>query len=201
MYEFIYFFRVVYIQPGRMMNFVQRYDWSFALTAPKLSKTVQDGIKTMHNFTIKVIEERRAALEQSIANGNEIKMTDDDFDVGRKQKMALLDILLQSSIDGKPLSNADIQEEVDTFMFEGDDTTTSAVSHALYYIARKPEVQRKLYEEIVSVMGNDKDAPITMKDLNDLKYMECVAKEIMRLHPPVPSIGRKTNQDINLSKF
>lgn len=33
------------------------------------------------------------------------------------KKMALLDILLKSSVDGQPLSNEDIREEVDTFMF------------------------------------------------------------------------------------
>lgn len=37
---------------------------------------------------------------------------------GIRGKMALLDVLLMSSIDGVPLSDDDIQEEVDTFMFE-----------------------------------------------------------------------------------
>lgn len=38
---------------------------------------------------------------------------------GNTTKKALLDILLQSiTVDGKSLSNEDIREEVDTFMFE-----------------------------------------------------------------------------------
>jgi len=75
--------------------------------------------------------------------------------------MALLDILLQSTINDKPLTDADIREEVDTFMFEGDDTTSSGVSHALYAIARHPKVQERIYEELQQVLGEDPHAPVT----------------------------------------
>ena len=70
----------------------------------------------MNKFTTKIIKHRRALVQKG--KKEELKNLDDD-DVGLKKKMCLLDVLLQSSVDGKPLSNQDIQEEVDTFTFAG----------------------------------------------------------------------------------
>lgn len=121
------------------------------------------------------------------------------MDIGSKKRMALLDVLLQSTVAGSALSNKDIREEVDTFMFEGHDTTTSGISHTLYLISRHPEVQNKLFQEIREVIGDDRTKPITMRELQDLKYLECVIKEGLRLYPPVPMIGRFVSEDVVLS--
>lgn len=120
--------------------------------------------------------------------------------LGSKQRMALLDVLLQSTINGAALSNEDIREEVDTFMFEGHDTTTSGISFALYLISRHPAVQTKLVQEITQVLGTDKTKPVSYRELQDLKYLECVIKETLRLYPSVPAIGREIREDIVLGK-
>ncbi|XP_017108459.2 probable cytochrome P450 4d20 [Drosophila bipectinata] len=191
---------VVYIQPNRMLKFSQRFDWLFPLAAPLLYRKLLDDIRVMHHFTDKVIRERRSTVERAIADGSYRPLSLGDAEIGRKSQMALLDILLQVSINGESLTDADIREEVDTFMFEGDDTTSSGVSHALYAIARHPEVQQRIYEELLDVLGPDPESPVTQALLQNLKYLDCVIKETMRLYPAVPAIGRHTQREIKVGE-
>nr|WCB70622.1 cytochrome P450 4d46 [Phortica okadai] len=177
-----------------------RFDWLFRLVAPTQYKYLLTNIELMKKFTNNVIQQRRTAL-QEILETKESKDCDVDMGLGEKKRQALLDVLLQSNIDGKPLSNEDIREEVETFMFEGHDTTTSGISFALYLISRHPAVQRELYAEIVDVLGTDAQQPASLNQLQNLKYMECVIKESLRLFPPVPIIGRYFKEDSELSEY
>lgn len=68
-----------------------------------------NALEILHGFTDRVIQERRQKL---------IVQSRDPVDEESTEAKTFLDILLQGNIDGKPLSNLDIREEVDTFMFE-----------------------------------------------------------------------------------
>ncbi|EDV97037.1 cytochrome P450 4d8 [Drosophila grimshawi] len=140
-----------------------------------------------------VIEQRRQALQEELDKDEDQDQVDNE--VGSKRRMALLDVLLQAKVDGRPLSNDEIREEVDTFMFEGHDTTTSAISFCLWCISRHPDVQDKMQAEILQVLGTDRSRTITTRDLSELKYTECVMKESLRQFPPVPLLGRKLHSD------
>jgi cytochrome P450 family 4 subfamily V len=64
-----------------------------------------------------------------------------------------MDILLKTKHENPDISFEDIQEEVDTFMFEGHDTTAAAASWACHLIGSHPDIQKKLHIEIDRVMG------------------------------------------------
>lgn len=75
------------------------------------------ALKTLHDFTDSVIASRRNELESLRKHSVNSKLTEDE-DVGSKKRTAFLDLLLESTVEGLPLKNEDIREEVDTFMFE-----------------------------------------------------------------------------------
>ncbi|XP_017491600.1 PREDICTED: probable cytochrome P450 4d14 isoform X1 [Rhagoletis zephyria] len=187
------------ITAERFMSSLQRFDFWLRLTAPSCFKQLQTSIELMHDFTGSVIEQRRAQLEQT-RRSPQTQPIDEQNDVGAKNRTAFLDMLLLAEISGRPLTNADIREEVDTFMFEGHDTTTSGISFTCYLLSRHPAVQQKVFEELRAVIGDDKRQAVSLRDLQELKYLECVIKESMRLYPPVPIIGRYTEEDVYLGE-
>lgn len=99
----------------RTYDFIQRYDALFRFTSTYRQQN--QLIRALHDFSDKVIVARRKKLL------NENKSPEDDVE-GRK-KLALLDLLLQATVEGKPLTNDDIREEIDTFMFEVGKTTAA----------------------------------------------------------------------------
>nr|WCC58127.1 cytochrome P450 [Pharsalia antennata] len=151
----------------------------------------QKIVKELHSVTNSVIDSRKKELASNRAQYN-----DEADDIGQKKKMAFLDILLRSTIDGEPLSREDIREEVDTFMFAGHDTVTSAASFSLYLLAMHPDVQKRAVEEQKRIFENDINRKSTYYDLQEMKYLEMIIKESLRLYPPAPVFARETTQEV-----
>ncbi|PVD36823.1 hypothetical protein C0Q70_03813 [Pomacea canaliculata] len=113
----------------------------------------------------------------------------------KKRYPDFLDILLTAKDEaGQGLTPREIRDEVDTFMFEGHDTTASAISWILYSLAQHPEHQQKVQAEVDAILMERDSDDIEWDDLPKLEYLSRVIKEGMRLHCPVPFIQRKLTQ-------
>lgn len=182
----------------RVTSFLLRTNFFYRFSS--MRREINRCLHTMHSFSDGLIRQRRRELlEQSQQPPAGAQQPDSDGEVKRLQNF--VDILLHVQVDGRQLTDREIREEVDTFMFEGHDTTTAAITFALYNIAKFPDVQRKCMDEIYATIGDDCTRPLTGQMLNSLPYMDLVIKETLRMYPPVPSVGRRIQKEVTISTY
>ncbi|XP_064098017.1 cytochrome P450 4c3-like isoform X1 [Macrobrachium nipponense] len=164
------------------------------------AKEFNSCLKVLHDLSYSCIKERGDAYRERKNKSEEEEKREDDALLGKKQRLAFLDLLLEASEKDPTITDEDIREEVDTFMFEGHDTTAAAINWSLYLLGCHPDIQARVYEEIDSIFGGD-DRPITMNDLRDLKYTENCIKEALRIFPSVPFIGRELREEAVIDNY
>ncbi|TKR87434.1 hypothetical protein L596_011832 [Steinernema carpocapsae] len=149
--------------------------------------TFDAALEMTTNFTRKIISER----QENFVKIDTSKPDAEEFT--GKRKLAFLDLLLNMQSETK-LTDEDIREEVDTFMFEGHDTTSSGIGFTIWLLAQNPECQAKVHAEVDAVFG-DSDRLPTHEDLKKLSYLEQCIKEALRLLPSVPFFARILTED------
>ena len=178
----------------RYLNPLYHVDWLYWLTPH--GREMNSLCKCVHAHAERIIAERKRTLGLDIEH-RELDSNALLEKVSKSRKLDFLDILLTAvDDDGVGLSDLEIRDEVDTFMFEGHDTTTSGMCWTLYCLARYPEHQQKVREEVMDVLSGREH--LTYDDLKELKYTQCCIKEAMRLYSPVDSFFRETDEDMEL---
>jgi cytochrome P450 len=97
---------------------------------------------------------------------------------------------------GEPMSDKQLIDNLLTFLAAGHETTAKALTWTLYLLARAPEWQRRVREEVERVAGS---GPIEARHIEALKVTQRVLKESMRLYPPAPMLSRMAAETVDLS--
>ena len=93
---------------------------------------------------------------------------------------------------GEPISDDRIVDNLATFLLAGHETTAKALTWTLYLLARAPDWQDRIRQEVQSALGSNRIGPDTV---GKLPITSRVLKESMRLYPPVPVMTRVNSGD------
>ena len=95
-------------------------------------------------------------------------------------------------------SDRDLRDQVVTVFLAGYETMAIALTWTWYLLSQHPEVERRMHEEIDTVLNGRLP---TYEDVPQLKYCEMVLAESMRLYPPAWAMGRQALEAFQLGPY
>jgi len=112
----------------------------------------------------------------------------------------LLSMLLAARDDdtGEGMTDEQLRVEVTTFLLAGQETTSLALTWIWYLLSQHPQAQRRLEEEVDSVLEG---RPPEFSDLASLPYTRMVIDEALRLYPPAWGFSRQAVGDDELGGY
>lgn len=113
------------------------------------------------------------------------------------QSNDIFQFLLQ--IQDKSNSECDLilRAHVFSLFVDGTETSSTALSYALYELARNPHCQDRLYNEIGEKLDKLSAGEI---GVGEMTYLEAVILEAMRIHPPLMVMQKLCTKKYELPK-
>ncbi|GAB4822567.1 hypothetical protein N2152v2_009613 [Parachlorella kessleri] len=114
---------------------------------------------------------------------------------------------------GSPLTDVEICSQLSVFLLAGYETTSLALGYALYELAKQPDLQAHVSDEVAALRlstaggkagGEGNDPALPYEQLEKLPLTEAVLSEAMRMYPPVSSLfalAREANQPTSIGGF
>ena len=112
----------------------------------------------------------------------------------------LLNMLLETRYEdtGESMSVEQLIDEIKVLFIAGHETTANALTFTLHLLGRNPEVQQKIFEEIIKIESHTDNV---IEQLQKMTYTNAVLNESMRLYPPAWITDRQNLEDDSLAHF
>ncbi|KAI0249650.1 cytochrome P450 [Lactifluus subvellereus] len=110
----------------------------------------------------------------------------------------MMSALLRTNASADPknrLTHDEIIDQLSALLLAGHDTTANTLTWFFWEMARHPESQERVREEIAAVYERTNKAELSVADLDSMPYTEAALKESMRLNPIVWMLGRVASRD------
>ena len=171
---------VASLQELALRAFSLPYIWPFAARPERIPiRRYREAVRDLNEIVYELIQSRRE-------------------DSGSHTDILSILIKARDESSGARLSDAEIRDELMTFVLAGHETTANALTWTLYLLGRHEEQRRHLEDELSGVLGGRDPSS---EDLLKLPYTQAVVEESMRLYPPAWSIDREAIEEDEIGGY
>ncbi|XP_055823721.1 taxadiene 5-alpha hydroxylase [Solanum dulcamara] len=183
----------IMVKPGLLETFEGVLEGAFSppfkFPGSKFSRAISARMK-IQKILVEVVREKK----------KEIEFGRDENEQGKSDE-ALLSRLVKAMIRGE-VSEDEVVDNVVLLVFAAHDTTSFAIAMTFRMLAHHPTCYSLLLQEHANIMSNKgPDEILSLEDTKKMRYTWQVARESMRLFPPIFGSFRKAIADIEFDGF
>ncbi|KAJ3651615.1 hypothetical protein Zmor_017644 [Zophobas morio] len=162
-------------------NISRRLQISFAVNFPKAARAfkIRAIPKDISDFFSKVVKDNVEYREKNNFRRNDFMQL--LIDLKNNKLVTIEEVTAQSFV----------------FFLAGFETSSTAMTFALYELAKNQDIQQKVRDEISTVLAKH-DGKVTYDAIKDMTYMNQVLDETLRKYPPVPILSRECVRDYRI---
>ncbi|XP_074029603.1 cytochrome P450 4C1 isoform X2 [Leptinotarsa decemlineata] len=160
--------------------------WHFS----PLKASSEKYLKKLYAFSGSLVSKKLAEHNRKLEL--EKSFLDAEIEEEPYKRLAFLDLILMNS----QFTETELDDEVKVFMAAGTETTASSICCLFTLLGMHPDVQQRVYEEVIDILGHDRI--VIASDLPKLKYTERVIKENLRIFPIAAVFARSLEEDIDI---
>ncbi|GBN31144.1 Cytochrome P450 3A13 [Araneus ventricosus] len=192
-------------------------NWKFIalLVFPQLQKWLkisffpQDVCEFFRDMTLQIIEERKRTgqtrndfLQLLMDTAKELQedgnpKEKESEDIGSPYGGVSTDHQVFRNVSKKNISMKELVAQCVVFFIGGYETVSSVLAFTAYLLALHPDIQERVHEELVEAIKQS-NGELTYETLQNMKYLDNVISETMRLYPPAIRTERMAFEDYKL---
>ncbi|XP_055540774.1 cytochrome P450 4c21-like [Wyeomyia smithii] len=187
--------RIFHLSSQRILNIHYHSELIYRFSKNYQEETaLREKAYTIANEILQGAIERKA--RETAAGANATSDGDTGSDCFRKPQI-FIDQLIDQDI-GKKFEHIEILHNVYTMIVAGSDTSGNEMGYVALMLALHPELQQKVYAEIMTVFPKGTELCFNPETLRQLQYTEMFIKECLRHFPIGPHLFREPMKDIEL---